>query len=56
VVIDLQPNVAPGTYSVVIRGEAQSQPNRGKRNFPTSLVQVSEPITLTVLPRQKVVK
>jgi hypothetical protein len=54
VVVDLRPNVAPGTYSVVIRGEAQAQPNRGNRPVPTSLVQASEPITLTVLPRQLV--
>jgi hypothetical protein len=52
VVIDLRPNVVPGTYSVVIRGEAQVQQNKGKRNVPTSLVQASEPITLTVLARQ----
>jgi hypothetical protein len=52
VVLDLRPNVAPGTYTVVIRGEAQAQPNRGRRNVPTSLVQASEPITLIVQPRQ----
>jgi hypothetical protein len=52
VVVDLKPTVAPGTYSVVIRGEALAQPNKGNRNVPTGLVQASEPITLTVVPRQ----
>ncbi len=54
VVVTLPNDVAPGTYSLVIRGEAQGTPAKGaKGRTPNqSVVAVSAPITLTVEPKQ----
>jgi hypothetical protein len=52
VVLDLRPDVAPGNYTLVLRGEAQATPAKGNRpRTNTSLVQTSAPIALTVLPK-----
>ncbi len=54
VVINVPNDAAPGTYSVVIRGEAQGTPVKGAkgRTPNTSIVQASAPITLTVQSKQ----
>jgi hypothetical protein len=54
VVINVPNDAAPGTYSVVIRGEAQGTPVKGAkgRTPNSSVVQASAPITLTVQSKQ----
>jgi hypothetical protein len=54
VVITLPNDVTPGTYSLVIRGEAQGTPVKGAkgRTPNSSVVAASAPITLTVESKQ----
>jgi hypothetical protein len=54
VVVDVPAKVLPGTYTLVIRGEATLNPSGkgGKQRNNPSIVQASAPITLAVLPAQ----
>lgn len=54
VVLNLRPDMPSGTYTIVLRGEAQATPAKGNKNKPQSgsLVQSSAPITLTIQPKQ----
>jgi hypothetical protein len=53
VVLNIQPNIPPGVYTLVLRGRAQFVAGR-KKNRPGQaiIVQPASPITITVLPRQ----
>jgi hypothetical protein len=55
--LDIKPNVPPGAYTVVVRGQAtisltRDNANGIKQPQNTLVVQPSEPITLLVLPKQ----
>src|SRR5262249_40885114 len=54
--LEVRPGTPAGTYTLMVRGEAQPTANRPNNNIRprvhSSYVQASEPITLTVLPPQ----
>jgi hypothetical protein len=57
IALDVRPNVPPGAYTVVVRGQAtisltRDNANGIKQPQNTLVIQPSEPITLFVLPKQ----
>jgi hypothetical protein len=54
-VLDVKPNVQPGTYTIVFRGLAIfpfSKDPTGKQKQNLTAIQPSTPVTITVLPKQ----
>jgi hypothetical protein len=48
---NLRPDVPPGKYTIVLRGETTNQPGRGRQRPGDVGVQCSPPLLLTILPK-----
>src|SRR5206468_1574776 len=49
---DAKPNVSPGNYTLVLRGQTQPVGKPPPKGSPPNQAQTAAPITLTIVPKQ----